>query len=195
MELIKKLHTIKNKSGKSIRQAIFKCGVCNSIVTKTYQDGLKNKTCGCHYIRDSKFNKYNGESKTRIYQTWYGMKRRCTDVNYHAYHRYGGRGISVCVEWSSFIIFKEWAFKNGYSDNLQIDRINGDEDYSPDNCEFTTPLKNMRKNSHSKLSPQKAELIRSIHKKKKISYAELGEMFGVTPANIGCVIRCETWMS
>ena len=50
---------------------------------------------------------------------------RCYDVNNKNYNIYGGRGITVCEEWHSIENFVEWAFSNGYNDNLTIDRIDG----------------------------------------------------------------------
>jgi len=58
----------------------------------------------------------------------------------HKYYKYyGGRGINVCKEWeNSYITFSQWARANGYRDNLQIDRINNNKGYSPQNCRWTS---------------------------------------------------------
>ena len=80
----------------------------------------------------------HGLSRTRIYQIWSDMKQRCDNPNNSFFHRYGGRGIGYVEEWKLFPNFYEWAIKNGYSENLTLDRIDNDSNYSPDNCKWST---------------------------------------------------------
>jgi len=89
--------------------------------------------------------KKHGLSGHPIYQVWYGMNRRCYNKNCYSYRNYGGRGISVCDEWRNNVkIFADWAFKNGYKKELQIDRIDNYGNYEPSNCRFVTNKKNSR---------------------------------------------------
>lgn len=41
----------------------------------------------------------HGEKRTRLYNIWSGMIRRCENSKEPAYANYGGRGISICAEW------------------------------------------------------------------------------------------------
>lgn len=88
------------------------------------------KSCGCRKII------HGFAHKERLYETWKNMRRRCNDPTNNRYAQYGGRGITICPEWDEYIYFRIWALENGYSDDLTIDRENGDGNYCPDNCRW-----------------------------------------------------------
>ena len=67
------------------------------------------------------------------------MKQRCYNPNNISYKYYGLKGIKVCSEWlDDFMNFYNWAIKNGYRNDLTIDRLNSEEDYKPSNCRWAT---------------------------------------------------------
>lgn len=81
----------------------------------------------------------------RLYNLWVTMRTRCNNPHRKKYKDYGGRGIKVCDEWNrSAKAFCEWALSNGYAEGLQLDRINNDKGYGPDNCRWVTPKQNSR---------------------------------------------------
>lgn len=81
----------------------------------------------------------------RINNIFRAMMNRCYDSRNKDYNRYGDRGITVCQEWiDDPASFEEWAYKNGYKNNLTIDRINEDRNYCPDNCRWVTLEENSR---------------------------------------------------
>ena len=99
-------------------------------------------SCGCYRkainaeMGKQKLTKHGG-ARTRLYRIWKGMKQRCRDENSTRYQSYGGRGISVCEEWiDDFSAFQEWALKNGYQDDLTIDRKDTNGNYEPSNCQW-----------------------------------------------------------
>lgn len=75
----------------------------------------------------------------RIGNIFKGMKDRCYNTSIKSYRWYGAKGIKVCDEWMNEPkLFEVWALSNGYADDLTIDRIYEDKDYSPDNCRWIT---------------------------------------------------------
>jgi hypothetical protein len=78
----------------------------------------------------------HGKHKTRVYQAWVDMLRRCTNPSRDSYANYGGRGISVCPEWMSF--------KNFYADmgdppaGMSIERDDVHGNYEKSNCRWAT---------------------------------------------------------
>ena len=95
----------------------------------------------------SKTTYYNGKPKSslRVYKIWQGMKRRCYNQHDKHYYLYGGNGIKVCDEWLDPDVFIQWALSNGYSDDLEIDRLDPAKDYCPDNCRWITRTENASK--------------------------------------------------
>lgn len=104
-------------------------------------------SCGCKRARP-----IHGLSKSRIKRIYYNMHSRCENANTPKFKNHGGRGISICKEWSGengLIEFYNWAIKNGYNDNLTLDRIDNDGNYEPSNCrwvDFATQNRNKSDN-------------------------------------------------
>lgn len=94
----------------------------------------------------------HGMTNTRIYTIWSNMKARCLNPNCKEYKWYGARGISIYPEWQeNFISFKDWAFNNGYTEKLTLDRIDNDKGYFPYNCrwvDMVTQQNNRRSNKY-----------------------------------------------
>lgn len=80
---------------------------------------------------------------TPLYSVWTQIKQRCGNPKVRNYARYGGRGITVCVEWKhDFQSFGRWALSAGYIKGRHIDRIDNEGNYNPGNCRFVTAREN-----------------------------------------------------
>lgn len=142
-----------NKYGNALWRCLCDCGKVKILPGGKLTSG-RSTNCGCKTTEiKAKIASRHGitsGSKPRTFTIWCGMKARCNNPKNASYKNYGARGIKVCNEWLTFENFHNWAIKNGYSDKLQIDRIDNDGDYEPSNCRFVTVKENMRnkRNNH-----------------------------------------------
>lgn len=109
------------------------CGTISVIPEYDLKKGSV-KSCGCLV------GTYHGQSRTKLYNVWMCMLRRCQSKTDPRYRLYGARGITVCQAWQSFIGFKAWA--TGYKPGLEIDRKDNDGNYEPANCRWVTRQQN-----------------------------------------------------
>lgn len=125
-----------------------RCDCGNEVVV--YGRHLKTgntMSCGCyHKAHNYEYGYKHGGCRERLYVIWCDMKSRCNNPNNVSYKYYGGKGISICKEWEEdYSVFRDWAYNNGYNDELTIDRIDSDNDYYPENCQWLPFKENVEK--------------------------------------------------
>lgn len=187
-------------NGNKTRFALFECEHCGKQVEKQKNNGLRDFSCGCaRYELTSKSNAIHGDSNSNaeyynLWSTWCKMRDRCNRSTNQDYQYYGGKGIVVCNEWNDYLEFKKWSILNGYILNgkLQIDRIDCNKDYSPDNCRWVDTKTNQRNRDCIILNEEKANEIRTLIYS-GLDDIEISKMYKVHKDTIRDIRTGRTW--
>lgn len=140
-------------------------------------------SCGCYRtdMNRDRFATHGSSHNSRLYDIWVNMRQRCSNENADKSGRYVKRGISVCESWeTSFEEFRDWAYENGYSDTLTIDRIDYDGNYEPSNCRWATYEQQARNKSSNRIETYKGVTA---------SLVELCEIFDKNYHLVNCRIQ------
>ena len=161
----------------------FTCQGCN----QTFQRRMdkKSQSLFCRPCRGKETLKQHGDSFSRLYKIWQGMKDRC---KHHP--NYAGKGVSYCIEWETYIPFKQWAEANGYNETLTIDRIDPFGNYEPANCRWI-PESEQARNRRAGLSWESVNAIRKLVP--DFTYESIAQKFSVSKATVGLVARNKIW--
>lgn len=120
------------------------CGREKRVLWYNVRRGVST-SCGCfHRQNATKLATKHGDVNSPLHKRWMGMHSRCKNVNNKTY---GGKGITVCDEWKEYEPFRVWSLNNGFREDLQIDRIDGDKGYAPDNCRWVSASINSQNRS------------------------------------------------
>lgn len=116
------------------------------------------------------------------------MIQRCTDVNSDKYHRYGGRGITVCDSWRvSFTAFLSDMGERPAG--MTLNRVNNNEGYSKENCKWATPKEQMDNHPGRKLSEEDVLHILHLYQEGELTQYQLADYYGVDQSHISDIIN------
>ncbi len=137
-------------SNRKERYGLFECPSCNKQVEQLKSSGLKAKTCNdkkcMHEQKQATLTTHN-YSNHSMYNSWAGMKQRCTNPNNHNYDRYGGAGISYDKAWQSFEGFSN-DMLSSYKKGLTLDRRDNKGNYCKENCQWVSRPHNSAKDKY-----------------------------------------------
>lgn len=137
------------------QEQLKECTKCKEKKTTDYfykhkdkKDGLQDICKLCHYNRTREWYKEKGSE----YRVWQSMKDRCSNKNNPDYDVYGRRGISVCKSWNESYDNFINDMGRRTTDKHTLERIDNDDGYKKDNCEWATRGEQVRNRSVFKKS-------------------------------------------
>lgn len=136
------LSNARTKAGTAAWYCDCKCGNKAVLVEGASLRNGHSKSCGCLKAEKVKFNATRHgharhSQRSGEYRSWMSMKTRISDLSYHAFNRYGGRGITICDRW---MIFENFLADMGpQPKGTSLDRYpNNDGNYELGNCRWAS---------------------------------------------------------
>jgi len=141
-----------------------------------------------------------------LHRTYEGMIERCCYEKAKRYHRYGGRGITVCDRWARKSDKKAsgfWAFVEDMGprpEGFTLNRVDNDGPYCPENCEWAshdeqTENKDQARGARVGSAILTEEAVRAVRRSHQSgsTIAEIARAHAVSWATISDICKGRTW--
>jgi len=117
------------------------CGTLTEVTNRNLVSS-HTQSCGCFRLAvNSAVHTVHGFARKGnvhyLHEIWRRMRQRCENPKDRVWPYYGGRGITVCQEWSDFKTFYDDMGERPSAQH-SIDRKNNDGNYEPGNCRWAT---------------------------------------------------------
>lgn len=146
------------------------CGREYTLIAASLRVGTQS--CGCLTIEASQARAKHGHGKdgnrSRTYQSWAAMLKRCRNPEDPGFSNYGARGIAVCDRWAEFENFL--ADMGERPSRTSIERLDVNGNYEISNCSWATDLQQGRNRRNNR---------RFRYLDRDVCLSELAEISGI----------------
>ena len=156
-------------------------------------------SCGCRAIalssqRGREQLTKHGMSCSPTWNSWNSMIHRCMSTYDIGYSNYGGRGISICVQWLGVHGFERFLVDMGERPaGTTLDRIEVNGNYEPANCRWASAKQQARNTRFNAITePVAAEIKRLAERGAKPS--EVAKQLGIAYATAYAVMHGRSWV-
>lgn len=173
------------------------CGK-ETIVKAEHLRSGNTRSCGClkreKAAANARGTATHGASGHPLFYTWAAMLARCNNPQHPSYDYYGGRGISVCDEWT----VNPWSFFAYVGDRpsgLELDRINNDGNYEPGNVRWTTRAEQIHNRRQPTARPRRKPLSEEnvaairLLASTGTSQARIASFYNLTPSYVSQIVN------